>query len=138
MQANDQNGNSINYLLHIQKMYEEQQQLELEHSRLRQQLNDHVILPQRNDSQCSNENNNGTVDDIRIQLDCEKAQSKSLKKEVVYLLEQVRRTQKRYNDLISIVKNDKERPSMFLHFLNNFHNIFFHMLMAFHSKSGTI
>lgn len=113
MQANDQNGNSINYLLHIQKMYEEQQQLELEHSRLRQQLNDHMILPQRNDSQCSNENNNATVDDIRIQLDCEKAQSKSLKKEVVYLLDQVRRTQKRYNDLISIVKNDKERPRMF-------------------------
>ena len=126
MEVNVNNGNSLTYISHIQKIFEEYEQLQLEYSRLRQQLNEHVVLP-KNDSHYSNENNNRTVDDLRDELEWEKAQSKSLRTEVVYLLDQVRNTQKRYNDLMIILKNDKGKPGM-----RNLLHAFLGMLICFH------
>lgn len=114
MELNDTNGNSISYFLYIQKFYEEYEQLQLEHSRLRQQLNDHVLLPKTNDSQYSNDNNNSqTAEDLRVELESEKTHNKSLKTEVGYLQTQIRKTQQRYSELMNIVKNDKEKHGKF-------------------------
>lgn len=114
-ELSDANGNAISYFLYIQKFYEEYEQLQLEHSRLRQQLNDHAVLP-KNDNQIvptnennNNNNNNRTADDLSTELDSEKKQNKSLKTEVGYLQEQVRKAQKRYNELLNVIKHDKDR-----------------------------
>lgn len=114
-ELSDANGNAISYFLYIQKFYEEYEQLQLEHSRLRQQLNDHAVLP-KNDNQIvptnennNNNNNNRTADDLSTELDSEKKQNKSFKTEVGYLQEQVRKAQKRYNELLNVIKHDKDR-----------------------------
>jgi len=105
----DVNGNSVAYITHIQKLFEDYEHLQLEYSRLRQQLNEQASLP-RSDGHTTNENNNNrTLDDIHIELDSERTLTKSLKTEVAYLLNQVLATQKRYNDLLSIVKYGKEK-----------------------------
>ena len=129
------NGNSLAYILHIRKLYEEYEQIQMEYSRLRQQMNDNVILS-KNEVYFSNENNNNNnnnrmLDDIRNELECEKALNKSYKAEVAHLLDQVRKHQKIYWDLVTVVKNDKETLGLILntflflklnlYFLNIYH-----------------
>lgn len=118
----DQSDSSMVYLNLIKKMYEEQQKLELEYSRLRQhQLTDyHSKVQQKTQLQLSaaQEKETPTVEQFSLQLDCEKAMNKSLKDEVVHLLEQSRRMEKRYRDLvgIGIVSNDTEKSEKGLPF----------------------
>lgn len=110
MELND-NCNSVAYILHIKKLFEEHEQLQLDYCRLRQQMIDNVALP-KSDTHFSNENNNRTIDDLRNELECEKSLNKSLRTEITYLLNQVRVNQKRYNDLMSITKIEKEKPGL--------------------------
>lgn len=116
MDTNGNVNNIVSYIAHIQKLFQEYEQLQLQHSRLRQQLNEQVFTINGskldsnhlgNDS--SSSNNNKSIEELKIELEYEKANSKSMANEVAYLLNQNRAALKRYNDLLSIVKCGKDK-----------------------------
>lgn len=100
-------SNSFTYLCHLQRLFNDYEKLQQKYATLRQQFNERKIST-KHEHHSFNDNNNKTVDDLKMELECEKALVKSLKAEVCHLLKEARKSQDRYSDLIAISKVEKQ------------------------------